>query len=218
MPPLPPNLSQAGLLRSKSGWNNSSLSRRSNTIRGLLSTRTPQSTGNSGGGIPNPSLGIGVISEAMPKGATGSWVPRPISLARPVGPVVATITVGEAPSVLALDAGNNRLYVVNSGTGTVSVINTTSQAVISTINVGILPQGLALDADNDRLYVANTGGFEGEVWGTTVTAINTTNYADISTINVGEAPFALALDADNDRLYVSNVLAGTVSVIDTTRV
>ncbi len=49
------------------GWNNSSLSRRSNTVRGLLSTRTPQSTGNSGGGIPNPSLGIGVISEAMPK-------------------------------------------------------------------------------------------------------------------------------------------------------
>jgi hypothetical protein len=83
MPPLPPGVSKVGLVKGYGGWNNSSLSRRSNTISGLLSTRTPQSTGNSGGGIANPSLGIGVISEAMPKGATGSWVPRPISLRRP---------------------------------------------------------------------------------------------------------------------------------------
>jgi hypothetical protein len=83
MPPLPPGVSKVGLVKGYGGWNNSSFSRRSNTIRGLLSTRTPQSTGNSGGGIPNPSLGIGVINEAMPKGATGSWVPRSISLRRP---------------------------------------------------------------------------------------------------------------------------------------
>lgn len=79
MPPLPPNVTKAGLLRSKSGWNNSSLSRRSGTTVGLLSTRTPHSSGNSGGGIPNPSLGIGVIREAMPRNAAGTWTP--ISLA-----------------------------------------------------------------------------------------------------------------------------------------
>lgn len=75
MPPLPPNVTKAGLLRSKSGWNNSSLSRRSNTTRGLLSTRVPQSLGTTGGGVPNPSLGIGTIKEAMPKNAAGSWRP-----------------------------------------------------------------------------------------------------------------------------------------------
>ena len=78
MPPLPPNVTKAGLLRSKSGWNNSSLSRRSNTTRGLLSTRTPHSSGNSGGGVPNPSFGIGVVREAFPRGATGTW--QPVSL------------------------------------------------------------------------------------------------------------------------------------------
>jgi hypothetical protein len=40
----------------------------------------PHSSGNSGGGIPNPSLWIGVIREAMPKNAAGSRVPRQISL------------------------------------------------------------------------------------------------------------------------------------------
>jgi len=78
MPPLSPNVTKAGLLRSLSGWNNSSLSRRSGTMVGLLSTRTPQSSINSGGGILNPSFGIGVVREAFPRGATGTW--QPISL------------------------------------------------------------------------------------------------------------------------------------------
>jgi surface protein len=82
MPPLPPGVSKVGLVKGYGGWNNSSSSRRSNTIRGLLSTRTPHSTKNTGGGIINASLGIGVIKEAMPKGASGSWAPRPISLSR----------------------------------------------------------------------------------------------------------------------------------------
>jgi len=66
------------LLRSVGGWNNGSLSRRDNRTRGLLSTRVPQQANSTGGGIPNPSLGIGTIGEAMPRGATGGW--RPISL------------------------------------------------------------------------------------------------------------------------------------------
>jgi len=43
MPPLPlaPSMTRAGILRGMSGWNNSSLSRRNNTTRGLLSTRVP---------------------------------------------------------------------------------------------------------------------------------------------------------------------------------
>ena len=78
MPPLPPIVSKAGLLRSKSGWNNSSLSLRSGTTVGLLSTRTPHGLGNSGGGIPNPSLGIGVTRLAMPRNAAGTYRPRVI--------------------------------------------------------------------------------------------------------------------------------------------
>lgn len=76
MPPLPPNVSKAGLLRGLGGWNNGSLSRRNGTTSGLLSTRTPQGVGTTGGGIPNPSLGIGTLREAVPKKATGSWKPR----------------------------------------------------------------------------------------------------------------------------------------------
>ena len=84
MPPLAPNLSQAATLRTISGWNNSSMSRRSNTMRGLLSTRTPQSSDTTSGGMLNPPLPPSIIAEAMPRGATGSFTPR-VVLRRPSG-------------------------------------------------------------------------------------------------------------------------------------
>lgn len=84
MPPLAPNLSQAATLRTISGWNNSSMSRRSNTMRGLLSTRTPQSSDTTSGGMLNPPLPPSIISEAMPRGAAGSFTPR-VVLSRPSG-------------------------------------------------------------------------------------------------------------------------------------
>jgi len=84
MPPLAPNLSQASTLRTISGWNNSSMSRRSNTMRGLLSTRTPQSSDTTSGGMLNPPLPPSIIGEAMPRGAAGSFTPR-VVLSRPSG-------------------------------------------------------------------------------------------------------------------------------------
>ena len=79
MPPLPPNVTKTGLLRGLGGWNNSSLSRRSNTTRGLLSTRTPQEVGTTGGAILNPNIGIGTTRLAMPRNAAGAWRPNSIT-------------------------------------------------------------------------------------------------------------------------------------------
>jgi hypothetical protein len=75
MPPLAPNVTQAGLLRGLGGWNNSSMSPRNSVTSGLLSTRTPQSLSTTGGGILNPSIGIGVTRLAMPRNAAGTYRP-----------------------------------------------------------------------------------------------------------------------------------------------
>jgi hypothetical protein len=85
MPPLAPNVSGATILRPMSGWNNSSMSRRSGTTSGFLSTRTPQSSDTTSGGMLNPPLPPSTISEATPRGATGSFRPRTISLVAPSG-------------------------------------------------------------------------------------------------------------------------------------
>ncbi len=99
-----------------SGWNNSSLSLRNGTTSGLLSTRTPQGVGTTGGGIPNPSIGIGTTRLAMPRNAMGSWVPsRSLISGATTSPLYATddpndplrLTPigGLGPSNVVLDSG-----------------------------------------------------------------------------------------------------------------
>ena len=69
------------------------MSRRSNTMRGLLSTRTPQSSDTTSGGMLNPPLPPSTISEATPRGATGSFKPR-VVLRRPSGPITLATFIG----------------------------------------------------------------------------------------------------------------------------
>ena len=134
------------------------------------------------------------------------------------------ISVGSSPGALAVSADGKRLYVANTGSGTVSVINTDTYQridanpsnIFSTdITVGSSPSALALGADG-RLYVANRGS-------NTVSVINTaTNtagrhqpqYSGTQSISVGSSPSALVMGPDG-RLYVANTGSGTVSVINT---
>jgi len=62
---------------------------------------------------------------------------------------------GMGPWGIAYDPSNGYIYVTNSGSGTVSVINGTT--VIANITVGIGPEGVAYDPSNGYLYVTNSG-------------------------------------------------------------
>ena len=134
------------------------------------------------------------------------------------------ISVGSSPSALAVSADGKRLYVANTGSGTVSVINTTNfqridanpSNIFSTdISVGSSPSALALGTDG-RVYVANRGSNTVSVIDTVTNTLVDTNPNATGTnpISVGTSPSALALGADG-RLYVANTGSGTVSVINT---
>ena len=135
-----------------------------------------------------------------------------------------TISVGSSPGALALSADGTRLYVANTGSGTVSVIDTATYARIDAdpssssskdIKVGSSPSALALGSDG-RLYVANRGGNNVSVIDTaTNTEVDTnSNTSGTQSISVGLSPNALALGSDG-KLYVANTGSGTVSVINT---
>jgi YVTN family beta-propeller protein len=104
--------------------------------------------------------------------------------------VVATVTVGDGPSDLALTPDGVRAYVVNTGGpksfngDTVSVIVTATNTVIDTIAVGILPSGLALSADGSRAYVTSGDG---------VSVVDTATETVLTTVVVGSGPVAVAL-------------------------
>ena len=78
-----------------------------------------------------------------------------------VSSVIKNISIGSEsePSGVAYDSANNLIYVANyySGydSGTVSVINPSTESVIATITVGGEPDAVGYDSANNLIYVAN---------------------------------------------------------------
>ena len=103
-------------------------------------------------------------------------------------------------------------YVVNSGSGTVSVLTASNGTyqVTRTITVGSSPTGVAVGTDG-RVYVARSAS--------TVTVITnpTSSTFSVSTIQLGTgtSPTALAVTPDGKQVYVANSGTKTLSVIET---
>ena len=56
--------------------------------------------------------------------------------------VIATVPVGNLPTLIALTPDNTRAYVANQGSNDVTVINTATNTVVATIPVGSQPIGV----------------------------------------------------------------------------
>ncbi|MEO3760658.1 Ig-like domain-containing protein [Mycobacterium sp. B14F4] len=120
---------------------------------------------------------------------------------------VTPISGFDAPVGVTLSPDGAFAYIVNSGDGTVSVIDTTDNSIITNIPTGgVNPQLAAIGGDGSLLYVVNNGSG-------TVSVIDTFNYAVITTIPVGNLPVGVTVSADGDHVYVANSNGSTVSVI-----
>lgn len=107
-----------------------------------------------------------------------------------------------APRPRAQDA-----YVTNSGSGNVSVIDTTTDTVIATIPVGTSPGRPAASADGVHVYVPNTAS-------SSLSVLRTATRTANATIPVGAGPAVVAVAPNDSRVYVGGA-GGVVSVIDT---
>ncbi len=70
---------------------------------------------------------------------------------------VETFFVGSQPRGLAWMATPSRLYVANSGSATVSIVNCASNSVIKTLPTGRTPHAVCYNPFANRVYVANAG-------------------------------------------------------------
>ena len=100
-----------------------------------------------------------------------------------------------------------KVFVCNSASGSVSVINTTTNTVSATIFVGSWPNNVSVSPDGKRAYVSN-------VISSTVSVINTATNSVIATIPA-DAPGGISISPDNSRAYISNGGGNTVSVVNT---
>jgi YVTN family beta-propeller protein len=121
------------------------------------------------------------------------------------------ISVGIRPLGLAITLDGKWVYVANQGSGTVSVINTTTNNVTITVPVGSEPYEVAVDPNGECVYVTNEGSG-------TVSVINTTTNNVTATVPVGIHPTGVVVTPDSKKVYVANhnSYKGTVSVINTT--
>ena len=120
--------------------------------------------------------------------------------------VLRTFQVGQSPTKMALTGVH--LYVANSGSNSVSMIDLDTNTVSAPIPVGVNPSGLTVSPDGKWVYVTNRGS-------NTVSVINAaTNTIVGSPIVVGSQPTSLVISPDSSLSYVANS-DDTVSVIDT---
>lgn len=114
-----------------------------------------------------------------------------------------TIAVGTSPVGLAFTPSGD-LYVANSGSNNVTLIDTSTNTVlVPGIPVGTQPNFIAI-APNGNAYVANIAS-------SNVTVIDTTTNTALGTaIPVGTQPIDVAI-APNGKVYVANFASNNVS-------
>jgi len=108
-----------------------------------------------------------------------------------------------------IEIKNILLYVTNSGSDCVTVIDRQQDRVVATIAVDQSPMGIVASPDGDKIYVANSGS-------NNISVIDTGLNRVINTItNFGHSPAELALSGDGLTLYTTNPNSDNISVIDT---
>ena len=71
--------------------------------------------------------------------------------------VIAVVPVGTGPQEVAFDPLNGYLYVANTGSNNVTIINGATNTVVASVAVGRFPRATAVDDRTGNLYVTNTG-------------------------------------------------------------
>jgi len=132
--------------------------------------------------------------------------------------VVATVRVGSGPYGITYDAGKGEVFVANSGSDNVSVINDTSDAVAATVAVGSYPTDAAYDSGEGEVFVTNSfspGSVSVICDGSASCGGSPKLNTVVATVPVGptSSPWGVAFDNETGELFIANAATSTVNVI-----
>lgn len=117
-------------------------------------------------------------------------------------------TTYQLDPVFALyDQFNNYLYIADSGSDTISIINSSNGRLVGDISVGRYPISMALDTRNRFLYVVCEVSDE-------IAIINTSTNQVVGNISVGLFTNSIAYDPINDLLFVTSSFGDNVTAIN----
>ncbi len=114
------------------------------------------------------------------------------------------INLGYTPSDVVLDESRGFLYVVNSNSNRVDIVNTGTEKMTQSILVGKAPLAAAMSPDNSTLYVTNSGS-------STVSIIDLKFDSVTQTVALPAAPQGVAVGGDGRALV--STLSSTQSLL-----
>lgn len=119
------------------------------------------------------------------------------------------ISVGSVPIGVAVNATSNKIYVADSRSNNISVVDGASNTLLATVAdpKAITPAAVAVNATTNTIYVAN---FQSN----NVTVINGATNSVIATIPVGISPAGLAVESQTNFIYVANSGTNDITVIN----
>lgn len=127
--------------------------------------------------------------------------------------VVTKIAAGSAPTGVAVDEVANRIYVANSVSGTISVIDGASNQVIATWNPKLNNVWrLAVDPALKRLYAAVPPGLIGSFSGLEV--MDSSSGAFIAQVPASSAAEDVAVNLNTHHVFVADAGDGSVMIVD----
>lgn len=112
-----------------------------------------------------------------------------------------------SPNAIVLSPGGGIAYVVNQGSGSVSIIDVRKRKVIGEFPVGRHPSHAVVSPNGRRLYVSSR-------WSGTVEVVDLKKRRVIRSLPAGLEPYGLALSRDGERLYVVDSIGDSVVVLD----
>ncbi|TGE35375.1 YncE family protein [Desulfosporosinus fructosivorans] len=101
----------------------------------------------------------------------------------------------------------NQIYVLNSSSNNISVIDGKTNTFLGNVIVGSGPFGIGVNSITNRIYVANFGSSD-------VSVIDGNANTVMTIITVGINPVGVGVNPTTNRIYVTNWGSHSVSVID----
>jgi gliding motility-associated-like protein len=113
------------------------------------------------------------------------------------GQILYSLPIPLKPAGIVATPDSKRVYITNSYSNQVSVVNVETQAV-SSITVGNSPYGIAISPDGKTVYVANSDNAS-----KSISIINTDYDLVTATISVPGQPFGVSVNPNGEELYIS---------------
>jgi len=149
-----------------------------------------------------PPIPVAVVTQIGGGAALGTASDATIiDLEKIAQPRQHRVGVGAFPDAVAIDASNERAYVTNYASSTVTPVNLLTGSPGRSISAGSGPAGIAITPNGKMAYVTDAGSAP---MGNTVTPINLVTGRPMRAIRVGLGPQGIAITPDGRRAYVAN--------------